>query len=99
MPLFAYVILNDRYNSNVSETFDELDLNKNIYTQLLTKGNVVTLNKLLEFQTELSYSLFLSKHLGLEFKHRFHFYSLQYGDLFHSRYVNSQYLIGLIIKL
>lgn len=100
MPLFAYVILNDRYNANVSGTFDELDLNENIYTQLLKSGNFVTLNKLFEFQTELSYSLFISKHFGLEFKHRFHFYSFsQYKSLFHARYVNSQYLIGLIVKI
>ena len=100
MPIFAYVILNDRYNANVSETIDEMYLNENIYTELLISGDFVTLNKLVEFQTELSYSLFLSKHLGLELKHRFHFYSLsQYENLFHARYVNSQYLIGLIIKL
>ena len=93
MPIVAYVILNDRYNANVSETFDEIDLDENIYTQILTKGNVVTLNKLIEFQTELSYSLFLSKHVGVEIKHKFHFYSFsQYENLLHAKYVNNQYI-------
>ncbi len=100
MPLVAYVILNDRYNANVSQTYEEIDLNENVYTQVLTKGNVVTLNKLIEFQTELSYSLFLSKHVGLEIKHKFHFYSFsQYQDLLRAKYVNNQFLIGLIIKI
>ncbi|MCK4662206.1 MAG: hypothetical protein KAT68_05035 [Bacteroidales bacterium] len=98
IPLFAYVILNERYNVHVSEKFDKMDLNKNIGWQIFKNGNIVTFNKLFEFQTELSYSKFISKHLGFEIKHRFHFYSFyQYKDLFQVRYVNNQYLIGLVI--
>ena len=100
VPLISFVILNNRYNSVVSETFNKIDFNKNVLWQVFTYGDVVSLNKLLEYQTELSYSRFLTKHVGFEFKHRLHFYSFtQYKDLLHARYFNNQFLIGLIVKL
>jgi hypothetical protein len=100
VPLISYVVLNDRYNSVVSETFNKIDFNKNVLWQVFTNGEVVTLNKLFEYQTELSFTKFFTNHIGFEFKHQLHFYSFsQYKDLLHSRYVNNQFLLGLIIKL
>ena len=100
VPIIAYVVLNDRYNAVVSETFDKIDFNKNVLWQIFTNGDVVTLNKLFEYQTELSYTKFLTKHIGVEFEHRFHFYYFsQFEDLLHARYLSNQFLIGLIVKL
>jgi hypothetical protein len=100
VPLISYVVLNDRYNSVVSETFNKIDFNKNVLWQVFTNGEVVTLNKLFEYQTELSFTKFFTNHIGFEFKHQLHFYFFsQYKDLLHSRYVNNQFLLGLIIKL
>jgi hypothetical protein len=100
VPLISYVILNNRYNSVVSETFNKIDFTKNVLWQVFTNGEVVTLNKLAEYQTELSYTRFLTKHLGFEFEYRLHFYNFsQYKDLLHVRSLSNQYLIGFIVKL
>jgi hypothetical protein len=100
VPLIAYVVLNNRYNSVVSETFNKIDFNKNVLWQVFTNGEVVTLNKLVEYQTELSYTKFLTNHIGIEFEHRLHFYYFsQFKDLLYARYLSNQYLIGLIVKL
>ena len=99
VPLAAYVILKDRYNGVVSETFNKIDFKDKPILNIITHGDVVTLNKLIEYQTELSYTRFLSKNIGLEFQHRLHFYYFShYMDLLHARYLNNQYLIGLIVK-
>jgi hypothetical protein len=100
VPLISYVILNNRYNSVVSETFNKIDFTKNVLWQVFTNGEVVTLNKLAEYQTELSYTRFLTKHLGFEFEYRLHFYNFsQYKNLLHVRSLSYQYLIGFIVKL
>lgn len=99
VPLAAYVILKDRYNGVVSETFNKIDFKDKPIFNIITHGDVVTLNKLIEYQTELSYTRFLSKNIGLEFQHRLHFYYFShYKDLLHARYLNNQYLMGLIVK-
>lgn len=99
-PVISYAILGDRYNAVVDETFQKMDLSKNIYWQVFKSGNFVSFNKLLEFQTELSYTKFIGKHIGFEFKHKLLFYNYShYQQLLHARYVNNQYLLGLIIKL
>jgi len=100
VPILAYAVLSNRYNSVVSETFDKIDFNKNVLWQVLTNGEFVTLNKLVAYQTELSYTVFLTKHIGIELEHRLHFYNFShYKDLLHARYLNNQFLIGLIVKL
>lgn len=100
VPFISYVVLNNRYNSVVSETFNKIDFSKNVLWQVFTNGEVVTLNKLVEYQTELSYTKFLTNHIGVEFEHRLHFYNFsQFKDLLHARYLSNQFLIGLIVKL
>jgi hypothetical protein len=99
VPLAAYVILKDRYNGVVSETFNKIDFKDKPILNIITHGDIVTLNKLIEYQTELSYTRFLSKSFGFEFQHRLHFYNFShYKDLLHAQYLNNQYLMGLIIK-
>ncbi|MGD0338172.1 MAG: hypothetical protein ABSB78_05235 [Bacteroidota bacterium] len=100
IPLISYVLMNDRYNINVSETFNELDLNKDLLWQIIKKGDFVTLNRLFKLQAELSYLTFVGKSIGLEFQYRFQFYSFaEYKNLFYTRYVNNQFLVGFIILL
>lgn len=99
VPFVAYVILNDRYNAIVSEIFNKIDFSDNVFWNIFTHGDVVTFNKLIEYQTEISYTMFLSRRMGLEFQHRLHFYYFShYKDLLHARYLNNQYLIGLVVK-
>jgi hypothetical protein len=100
VPVISYVLLGDRYNAVVSDTFNKIDFNKNVFWQAFTNGEFVSFNKLLEYQTNLSYSKFLTKHVGFEFAHQFHFYYFsQYKDLLHTRYINNQFLIGLILRI
>jgi len=100
VPIIAYAVLSNRYNAVVSETFDKIDFNKNVLGQVLTNGEIVTLNKLIAYQTELTYTKFLTKHIGIEFEHRLHFYDFShYKDLLHARSLSNQFLIGLILKL
>lgn len=100
VPFVAYAILNNRYNAVVSETFDKIDFSKNVAWQAFTNGEVVSINKLAAFQTELSYTKFITKHLGIELGHRLNFYYFShYKDLLYARYLSNQYLIGLIVKL
>lgn len=99
VPLAAYVILKDRYNGVVSESINKIDTKNKPILNIITHGDVVTLNKLIEYQTELSYTKFFSKSIGLEFQHRLHFYYFShYKDLLHARYLNNQFLMGLIVK-
>jgi len=100
LPFVAYVLLNDRYNAVVGESTDGIDSDKGIFGQVIGNGSLVTFNKLVEFQTELSYTRFLTKRIGLKLEHRLHFYSTaHYRNLLHSRYLSNQYLVGLIVKL
>lgn len=100
LPFIAYVILNDRYNGVVSESLEKYDSNKGFLGKVITNGEFVTFNKLFEFQTELSYTKFLTEHIGLKLEHQLHFYSIShYRNLLYACYLNNQYLMGLIIKL
>jgi len=100
LPFLAYATFNDRYNAVVSGSLRKYDLNKGVFGKVISNGEFVTFNKLFEFQTELSYSKFLTGHIGLKLEHQLHFYSIaHYRNLLYARYLTSQYLIGLIIKL
>jgi hypothetical protein len=100
LPFVAYVTFNDRYNSVVGRSLDNYNLNNGVFGQVISNGEFVTFNKLFEFQTKFSYTRFLTKHLGLSLEHQLHFYSIShYQNLLYARYLNNQYLIGLIIKL
>jgi hypothetical protein len=100
LPFVAYITFNDRYNSVVGRSLDNFDVNNSVFGQVISNGEFVTFNKLFEFQTKFSYTRFLTKHIGLSLEHQLHFYSIShYQDLLYARYLNNQYLIGLIIKL
>lgn len=100
IPCVSYVLFPERYNANVSETFDDIDLEKDIVWQLFKKGDVVTFNRLFQLQLDVSYILFVSKHIGIDLRYRWQYYSFaQYQDLFHARVLNNQFLVGLTVKL
>jgi hypothetical protein len=100
IPCVSYVLFPERYNANVSETFDDIDLDKDILWQLLGKGDVVTFNRLFEVQVDVSYIFFVSKYVGIDLQYRWRYYSFaQYQDLFHARVLNNQFLVGLTVKL
>lgn len=100
LPFLAYVTFNDRYNAVVSGSLRKYDLNKGVFRKIISNGEFVTFNKLFELQTELYYTKFLTEHIGLKLEHQLHFYSIaHYRKLLYARYLTSQYLIGLIIKL
>jgi hypothetical protein len=102
VPLISYVLLDDIYNSKISETFDlfELEPDKNPLGQMLTKGHFVTLDRLFKLQTEIFYTMFVGGSVGFEFQYRFEYYSFaEYKNLFYARCINNQVLAGFIVIL
>ena len=100
IPFISYALLNNRYNINVSEKFDDIDVEKNILWQLFKKGNFISFNKLFEIQADISYNIFVSNHIGFDLRYRFQYYSFaQYQSLLHSKVLNNQFLIGMMVKL
>ena len=100
IPLISYALLTDRYNANVSDNFDDLNPEENILWQLFKRGNIISFNKLFEIQADISYNIFITNSIGLGLHYRFQYYSFeQFHSLFHSKVINNQFLIGLVVKL
>ena len=100
IPFISYALLNNRYNANVSENFDDIDVEKNILWQLFKKGNFISFNKLFEIQADISYNIFVSSYFGFDLRYRFQYYSFaQYQSLLHSNVLNNQFLFGMMVKL
>ncbi len=100
IPCVSYVLFSERYNANVCEKFDDIDLEKNIVWQLFKKGDIVTFNKLFEVQADVTYLFVVSNHIGVNLQYRLHYYSFeQYQDLFRARVLNHQFLLGMTVKL
>jgi hypothetical protein len=100
IPCISYVLLSERYNANVSETFDDIDVEQSIMWQLFKKGDFVTFNRLFEVQADVSYIFFVSDHIGFDLQYRLLYYSFaQYQDLFHARVLSNQFLLGVTVKL
>jgi hypothetical protein len=100
IPFISYALLNNRYNANVSEEFDDIDVDKNTLWQLFKKGNFISFNKLFEIQADISYNIFISSHFGFDLRYRFQYYSFeQHESQLHSKVLNNQFLIGMMVKL
>ena len=100
IPCVSYVLLSERYNANVSEKFEDIDVDKSILWQLFGRGDVVTVNRLFEVQADVSYTFFVSNPIGVELHYRLLYYSFaQYQDLFRARVLNNQFLLGMTVKL
>lgn len=100
IPFISYALLNNRYNANVSEKFDDLNFGQNILWQVFKKGDLITFDKLFEIQADISYKIFVSNYIGFDFQYRFQYYSFeQYESLFHSKVLNNLFLVGMMVKL
>jgi hypothetical protein len=100
IPCISYVLLSERYNANVSDDFDDIDVDRSVLWQLFKKGNVVTFNRLFEVQADVSYVFFISNRIGFDLQYRLLYYAFaQYEDLFHARVLNNQFLIGVTVIL
>ena len=85
IPIVARCLTLGMYNANVSTNFD---------------SNFVSLNKLFEFQSELSIYKSLNNTVAFGLSYYFHFYSFEkHVDLNRTKYTNSQLLIEILIKL
>jgi hypothetical protein len=99
LPFVAYVALNNRYNAVVGSSLNSYDSKKGIIGQVISTGEFVTFNKLIEFQTELSFNKFLTEHLGIKVEHQLHFYSIaHYRKLLYTSSLDNKYMMGLFIK-
>jgi hypothetical protein len=100
IPCISYVLLANRYNANVSEKLDNVDFEQSLLWQLFKNGDVVTFNKLLEVQADVSYVYYVSNAIGFDLQYRLLYYSFaQYQDLFHARVLDNQILLGVTVKL
>jgi hypothetical protein len=100
IPILAYSVFNNRYNTVVGDATENVDEAKNIYWQLIQNGQIITLNNFQEFQSTVCYSKFLLNNFGLLFKYQLRFYNLvQYKDTFYVRHLNNQFNIGFIFKI
>ena len=100
IPFISYALLTNRYNAYVSEKFDDLNFEQNILWQIFKRGDIVSFNKLFEIQADISYNIFVSNNIGFGLRYRFHYYSfVQFQSLLHSKVLNNQFLIGMMVKL
>lgn len=100
IPVVSYALLNGRYNAMVSDKFDDLNFDQNVLWQIFKKGDIVTFDKLFEIQADISYKIFVSNHIGFDFRYRLQYYSFeQYESLFHAKVLKNQFLIGMMVKL
>jgi len=99
IPFITYAILRGTYNAYVGEKIDPLDISKNVFWQLEKDGDFITFNNLFDIKTEISFVRNVSKHIGFELKYCFHYYKFtQFNDLFYSKSLNNQLLIGFIVN-
>ncbi len=105
MPFVAYSLVNNVYNQWVNSVSQEIQITNqtkisfNDLWQLLKNGELISYNKLIEFESEISYTKFVSKHIGFELNYSIIFYSFaQYSDILYSKNLNTRLLLGLVIK-
>ncbi|MGD0038480.1 MAG: hypothetical protein ABSC53_14435 [Bacteroidota bacterium] len=99
-PCISYVLLSGFYNAIVKEKYNDIDPDQNIVWQILKKGDFISFNKLFEMQADVSYSFFISNYIGCELQYRLlYYYFAEYQELFHTRVLNNQFLLGLTVKL
>jgi hypothetical protein len=100
-PLLGYSIYNDLYSekSYMGKTFDINNPNVELW-KILKSGKVISLNKYFELQSDISYTKLVSKKVGFSLSCGFDYYSFaQYKQLFRSRNLITQLLLGLTVKI
>jgi len=101
IPIISYVLMGNTYNAYVGEKIDPLmNYSGNMLSYLAKKGDFVSLNKLVYFKTDLSFSHFITSNIGVECKFSLRYYQFaQYKNINYSKNLQSQFLIGIIGKL
>lgn len=100
VPIVSYVLMRQTYNAYVGEKIEPLDLGKNVLCQLIKNGDFVSVTKLFDFRADLTYVRYLGKHFGYNLKYSFHYYKFtQYDNLFYSRNLSNQFLVGILFKI
>lgn len=101
IPLVAYVLTGDTYNAYVGNKIDPLvNYSGNMLVYLLKKGDFVSFNKLVYFKTDFSFVQFISNHIGIECKYSLQYYKFsQYQDINYSKNLQSQLIIGIVVKI
>ncbi len=106
VPFVAFSLINNVYNqwvnsvsTNISVS-DKTSINLNDLWVLIKNGELISYNKLFELQSELSYTKFLGKHIGLELNYSFMYYSLaQYSNILYSKNSDSRFMLGVVCKI
>lgn len=100
IPIISYALLSENYNLSVNDDLNMVDYDKNIIWQVFKKGDFVSFNKLIEFQSELSLIKSLNKTIAIEFRYFLHYYNFKkYENLLHTEYINYKFLTGIIFKI
>jgi hypothetical protein len=105
IPFAAYSLVNNVYNqwsNSVSQEIaitNQTKISINDLWRIIKNGEFITFNKLIGFQSEISYTKFLSNHIGLELNGSILYYSFaQYSDLLYSKNFSSKLLVGVVFK-
>ena len=101
IPVVSYVLMGNTYNAYVGEKTDPLiNYSKNALFYLAKNGDFVSFNKLVYFKTDFSFIQFFGNHIGIECKYSFRYYKYcQFQNINYSKNVQSQFLIGVTVKL
>jgi len=101
IPLISYMLMGNTYNAYVGEKIDGLmNYNGNMLSYLVKKGDFVSFGKLVCFKSDISFTRFLSKNIGIEIKHTLRYYKVtQYKELNYSKNLQNSFLAGIVFKL
>lgn len=98
-PIVSYVLMANMFNVNVCDQINNVDPFKNLMVQLIKNGDFIFINKLFEFQSELSIYKSMNNFLALGINHYIHYYSFEkHPDNRRTKYLNNQFLLNFIIK-
>ncbi len=104
-PFISYSLVNNVYNqwvNNVSQNIqvtNQTKINFSDLWKIIKDGELISFNKLIEFQTELYYIKYVRKHIGIELTDRSNYYSFaQYKNILYSKNFNNQIMLGLIFQ-
>jgi hypothetical protein len=87
------------YNANVSTQINNVNTNEKVMAQLFKNGDIVFIDKLFEFQSELSIYKSFNRWLAFGLSHYLHYYSFEkHPDNRRTKYTNNQFIVDLIVK-
>jgi hypothetical protein len=100
VPCVSYALLTNHYNANVGASIQDLDFERSVLWQIFKRGSIISFGTLVEFETAVSYRIFLTRALGMDLQYRLHYYSFeQYENLSRARSLTHELLIGMMVAL